>query len=192
MWWLYKKTEVCWSSDYIGGGLHKPLCYHLKEQLWEHVWCLKPVWENMRCCCVKRGCSAQRVGTCPSACLLPIVVSPHQWQINGCQLWTEGHIELVGGENIRVPVTAEMQLSVCGQKRLTEQKTAEMSLWMLSLSVLCQVLHWAVKLCTAITQCKCCYHDKVNTIFVVCLMDFRQRFSILWPERWDTDWWCLR
>lgn len=80
-----------------------------------------------------------------------------------------------------------------GKKDWLSKKNAlaEMRLWMLSLSVLCQVLHWAVKLCTAIAQQRCCYHEELNTIFVVCLMDFWQCFSILWPERWDTDWWWM-
>lgn len=78
--------------------------------------------------------------------------------------------EPVGGENLRVPVRALDATQRLWAKRLTEQNCQRscaaltgMILWMLSLSVLCQVLHWAVKPWSAITQRRCCYHDKINT-----------------------------
>lgn len=45
---------------------------------------------------------------------------------------------------------------------------AGLVLWMLSLSELCQVPHWAVKPHSAITQRRWCYHDGINIMFASC------------------------
>lgn len=138
----------------------------------ERLCCLQTVWERMCFHVVKWGCSARRVSTCPSACLVSIVY-PRQWQKSGCSVMKRLTTTNMGDCRWR-----ERQSSCQGQDA-TQHLWAETTdwaetirraalpslewLWMLSLSVLWQVLHWAVRLCAAVTQSRCCYHDDTTT-----------------------------
>lgn len=164
----------CWSSDYIGRGLHKPLGYHLKEQLWELVWFSKACVGKQRSCCVKRGCSAQRVGTCP-----PVRLSvghrrcPTSVTATSCERKVT-HWAGRRREHQRRCERAERKLCVCGQKK---QQNPD----------------WLRKLAKeqSSTSLSGIILRMLSLLFVVDgLLDSWQRLSILWPARCDAD--CRR
>lgn len=135
---------------------------------------------------VKGGCSARRVSTCPSACLVSIVY-PHQWQKNGCSVMkclTTTNAGLVGGENVRVPVRAKMRLSIRGQKRLTEQKPSDEPLcrhWNdLSAFTQCQVMQCSS---SELVLLPWWYNHKIHIRFF-----FLFFCRVLQPARLKPDW----
>lgn len=121
--------------------------------------------------------------------LLPIVVSPHHWQINGWKLRTGGHTELLAGENIagfcrslRCRAASEGENDWLSKKKPKQNRT-------LSLSLLSQVLHQSceVMLCS-LKYRRCCCHDAANTQICICCASDSSNLASPKEER-QTWWW---